>query len=309
MKSGHSLNITWLTMILMAPLAAQVRAVPPLPVHTVEGVGGGAITPMAYLDSPEPFWEGSVLGKPTVTLTHVNMDRKYLSAFSVTETIGGLVELGYAANRLGLGGLPGDIRDATTVDIDRNDVWLHHFNARALLIQENSPWGGLPMPALTAGAQFKVNDGINDINQTLGGALSAIGYRRPNGVDFVLTASKTTRSALWGCRPLILTGGLRASQGAQLGLLGFGSDYHATLEGSVAYLPFDKLVLAYEFRQKPDPYGQIPGLIGNEEDWHALDAIFILGEHSAFTAGYGNFGTVANSEQKGVWWLQLHYHY
>lgn len=70
--------------------------------------------------------------------------------------------------------------------------------------------------------------------------------------------------------PLILTAGARATQGAQLGLLGFDDDYHVTFEGSVAYLPFDWLVLAYEFRQKPDPYGQIPGLIGDEDHWQAL---------------------------------------
>jgi len=70
----------------------------------------------------------------------------------------------------------------------------------------------------------------------------------------------------------------------------------------------DWLVLAYEFRQKPDPYGQIPGLIGDEDHWHALDAIFIPNESTALTAGYGNFGTVANTEENGVWWLQLHYH-
>ncbi|MBC8870376.1 MAG: DUF3034 family protein [Planctomycetes bacterium] len=307
MKSICSLNVAWLTIISMVPLAGHVSAAPPLPVHTVEGLGGGAITPMAYLDSPERL--SGIFGRPTVTMTYVNMDRKNLNVVSVTETLADLVELGYAANRLSLGSLPGDIRDATTVDIDRSDVWLHHFNARVQLLREGSYLGGLPMPAVTAGVQVKVNDGINEIDQKLGGALTGIGYRRSSGVDFALTASKMFQPGLLCNRPLILTGGLRASQGAQLGLFGFGDDYHGTFEGSVAYLPCDWLVLAYEFRQKPDPYAQIPGLIGNEDDWHALDAIFILGEQSAFTAGYGNFGTVANSEQRGVWWLQLHYHF
>ena len=297
------------TAILAVHLAGGVYAAPPLPVHTVEGVGGGAITPMAYLVNPEPRRECAVLGKPTVALTYVNMGRKNLDAFSVTETLGGRIEFGYAANRLGLGTLPMAIRDATEpnpVDIGHSDVWLHHFNLRLLAVKENTCVGGFAMPAVTAGVHFKVNDGISDINQRLGGLLSTIGYERENGVDFTLTATRTIPPEVLG-RPLILTAGLRASQAAQLGLLGFGDEYYATFEGSVAYLPFDWLVLAYEFRQKPDPYGQIPGLIGDEDHWHAFDAIFLLSEHTAFTAGYGAFGTLANSEEDGVWWLQLKY--
>ena len=59
------------TTILAIHLAGGVYAAPPLPVHTVEGVGGGAITPMAYLVNPEP--EGAVFGKPSVGLTYVNI--------------------------------------------------------------------------------------------------------------------------------------------------------------------------------------------------------------------------------------------
>jgi len=291
--------------ILAVYLAGGACAAPPLPVHTIEGVGGGAITPMAYLVNPEPRCRGAAAGKPSVALTYVNMGRKNLNAITVTETLWGRVELGYAANRLGLGNLPMAIRNAPGgVDIDRSDVWLHHFNARLLLVKENTSLGGLATPALTAGVHFKVNDGIADIDRRLTGALSGIGYERENGVDFTLTATRTIPPEVLG-RPLILTAGVRASQAAQLGLLGFGDEYYTTFEGSVAYLPFDWLVLAYEFRQKPDPYAQIPGLIGDEDHWHAFDAIFLLNDQTAFTAGYGNFATIANTEENGIWWLQL----
>ena len=305
-SSVFSFLMVLATAILSTHLAGGLYAAPPLPVHTVEGIGGGAITLIAYLVNPEPRFENAFFGKPAITLTSVNMGHKNLTAFSVTETLGGRIEFGYAADRLGLGRLPSDIRDATGLDCGRNDVWLHNFNLRLLAVKENTCLGGLAMPAVTAGVHFKVNDGIRRIDQCLAGALSGIGYERENGVDFTLTATKTIPPEVLG-RPLIVTAGLRATQAAQLGLLGFGDEYRANFEGNVAYLPFDWLVLAYEFRQKPDPYGQIPGLIGDEDHWHALDAIFILSEHTAFTAGYGNFGTVANTEQDGVWWLQLKY--
>ncbi len=302
--SGFGFLMVTVSTILAIHLGGGVYAAPPLPVHTVEGVGGGATTPMAYLVNPEP--EGAVFGKPSGGLTYVNIGQKNLAAITVTETLWGRVELGYAADCLSLGRLPSDIRRATGVDIGRSDVWLHNFNARMSLVKENTRLGGLAMPAVTGGVHFKVNEGIREIDRRLGGALSGIGFDRENSVDYTLTVTRTIPPEVLG-RPLILTAGVRATEGAQLGLLGFDDEYHAVFEGSIAYLPFDWVVLAYEFRQKPDPYGQIPGLIGDEDHWHAFDAIFLLSEHTAFTAGYGGFGTVANSEENGVWWLQLKY--
>ena len=289
-------------------LTTAAYAAPPLPFHTIEGVGGGAITPMAYLVNPEPRAPGMLLGKPAVALSYVNMGKKNLDALTITETIGGRVELGYAANRLGLGALPGDIQAATNVNIRRGDVWLHHFNARLLAVKENTCLGGLAMPAVTFGVHAKVNDGIRDMNRRLGGVLDTIGCCRENGVDFTLTATKTVTPELLGF-PVIVTAGMRASQAAQLGFLGFCKEYRATFEGNIALMPTDKLILAYEFRQKPDPYNQIAGLIGNEDHWQGFDAALILNEQTTLVAGYGMFGSICNSEVNNAWWLQLKYEF
>ncbi len=312
MSTHHSSELSFLIAVIAAaltiPCASQAHAAPPLPFHTIEGVGGGAITPMAYLVNPEPISEGALLGKPAFALSYVNFGAKNLDAITVTETIGGRIELGYAGDRLGLGTLPSDIRDATTLDIDRSHLWLHNFNARFLAIKEDTCVYGLSMPAVTTGVHFKVNDGIGNINGRLGGALSAIGYERQNGVDFTVTATKTLSPAILG-RPLILTGGLRLSQAAQLGLLGFGDDYHATFEGNLVYLPCDWLIFAYEFRQKANPYDQIPGLIGDEDSWNAFDAAIVLNEHATLVAGYGLFGMCCNTRADNAWWLQLKYEF
>lgn len=229
---------------------------PPLPVHTIEGVGGGGITPMAYLVNPG---EDCVFGTPAFSISYVNLGRKNLDAIAVTETLFKRIELGYAANRFGLGTLPMDIRDATGVDIDENDVWLHHFNVRALLVEENTCFGGIALPAVTAGVHFKYNEGIDDVDQRLGGALSGIGYDRPSGEDFTFTATKTFAQGFG--RPLIATAGLRLSEAANLGYLGFSDDYRASFEGSIAYLLTNRILLAYEFRQKSSPYGEIRRLV------------------------------------------------
>jgi hypothetical protein len=287
---------------------------PPLPFFTIEGTGGGSITPMAYLVSPHPV--GSFWGKPAVALSYVNLARKSLDSIGVIETINGRVEFGYAADRLGLGTLPSNIRTATAglgpggqgIDIEHSDLWLHNFNVRYLLVKENEDTlAGIPLPAVTVGASFKYNDGIANINEHLGGLLNTIGYRRPNGTDFTVTATKTLPKVLG--RPLILTAGLRESQAANLGFLGFADAYRSSFEGSIAYLPFEKILVAYELRQKTSPYDQIPGLIGDEDNWHALDVGLVLNNNSTFVAGYGHFGTLADSEANGAWFVQLRYEF
>ena len=301
-----ALFVAGLSAVVVLQLAVHASAAPPLPLHTIEGAGGALLTPMAYLVNPEP--ECACLKCPAVAMSYANLGDMNLDAFTVTRMVGDRIEFGYAANRLGLGALPMDIRDATGIDIEHSDVWLHHFNIRTLLVKEGTCFAGCAMPAITAGVHFKYNATIRDINDELGGALSTIGLNRENGEDFTLTATRTIPPEILG-RPVILTGGLRASQAAQLGLLGFGDDYYVTFEGSVACLATDRLILAYEFRQKPDPYGQIAGLIEEEDSWHGFDVAVILCDQATLAAGYGIFGKIANADVNSAWWLQLKYEF
>jgi hypothetical protein len=290
---------------------------PPLPFHTIEGYAGGAITPFAYLSNPGK--EECLWGKPAAALSFVNARQKDLAAVTMSETLFGRVELSYGGDRLGLGTLPGDIdafgdrNNIAGIGIEENAVWLHNFNIRALLVKENDCLFGFKAPAITAGIHFKYNSDIEHIDQELGGALHGIGYRRSNGEDFTLTMTETFPKLLLD-RPVVASVGLRLSQAANLGFLGFGDTYHATFEGNLAWLPFDKLLLAYEFRQKSDPYGTIPNgiggyLIGGEDNWHAFDLGLILNQHSTIVAGWGIFGTLANTTADNSWFLQYKYEF
>jgi hypothetical protein len=286
---------------------------PPLPFHTIEGYGGGAITPFAYLVNPGK--EDCLFGKPAGALSFVNAREKDLAAITVSETLFGRVELSYGGDRLGLGTLPADIDNFShhALSIEENDAWVHNFNVRGLLIKENDCILGFKAPAVTAGVHFKYNSEISHINDELGGALTGIGYRRNNGTDFTLTATKTFPKLLLD-RPVVVSTGLRLSEAADLGFLGFGDKYHATFEGNVAWLPFDKILLAYEFRQKTDPYGTIPNgaggfLIGTEDNWSAFDLGLIVNKNSTIVAGWGIFGTLANTEANNSWYLQYKYEF
>jgi hypothetical protein len=280
---------------------------PPLPFHSIEGYGGGAITPMAYLVNPGP--KDTIFGLPAAAFSNVIAGSKGLQSFTISETILRRIEFSYAIERFGTGTLEDDIKNHTGVDIHNDAVYLHNWNVRANLLEENA--FGLPfLPALTAGVQFKYNEDIADINHRLDGALGHIGYESPGGEDYTLTASKTIVDKTWTLgRPLILTGGLRNSDAAQLGFLGFGEQRHWTFEGSIAYMPTDWLLIAYEFRGKEDPYGEIRGLVGNEDNWNAIDVSWIINKHATLVVGYGAFGTVVNTQENDAFWIQFKYEF
>ena len=284
--------------------AAPAGDGPPLPIHNIEGVGGMAITPMAYLTNPGPA--GTNIGLPSFTFTYVQGASMTVQTFAVTQTLFRRFELGYAVSRHGLGGFPGAVEKATGVDIQRHDVYLHNFNLRALLIEENSC--DLPLPAVTAGVHFKYNHGIREIDDRLGGALSNIGFKRSNGVDFTLTATKMFPKLGFG-RPVIATVGMRHSRAAHIGYLGFGDDGRASVEGSVVCLVTDWLALGYEFRQKIVQYHRLQHLEGNEDDWHMFSAGIIINEHMTLAAGIGSLGTVHSAHAEPAFAVQFKYEF
>ena len=214
-----------------------------------------------------------------------------------TENLWGRIEFGFSADRLGLGTLPSEIQTDTGMNMGVSDVFLYNFNLRGLLVKENAD-GNEWIPAVTFGVDFKTNGGIRNINELLSAALYSIGYARQNGTDFTLTATKTLPKAFFG-KPLIATAGLRESQAADLGFLGFADAYHTSFEGSVAILPFDKWLFAYEIRQQSSPYNLgLEPLIGVENTWHAFDAAYIINNHATLVAGVGIFGNLANAGAK-----------
>jgi hypothetical protein len=279
---------------------------PPLPLHTIEGVGGALTVPMAYLVNPGP--RGTVVGKPAVSGSFIVISNKSLMSFAVSETLFRRIELSYALNRFFLGSLPHAIRKVSggALHVSRSEVYLHHFNIRGLVLEENS--FNLPLPAVVIGAEFKVNGGIMGMDDSTNGALTGIGLEKRNGVDFTVTASKTFPKLLCG-RPLILTFGVRNSKASNIGYTGFGDECQTTVEADVATLVTDRLAVGYEFRQKNNPYDTVPGIMGDEDDWHAIRAAYIVNEHLVIAAAWGYLGPVGNTFANCAYGIQLKYEF
>ena len=281
--------------------APQTEKGPPLPLHTIDGVGGVVITPIAYLVNPGP--EKQVFGLPAISGTFVSAGQKNVESFVITETLWRRLELGYSASRFGLGTLPTE--PAISAAGIRSDVWLHTLNVRVLALPENS--FNLPTPALTVGVQGKFNDGIRSINNSLGGALTTIGYRHDIGEDFVATATKSFAKGFG--RPLILSVGLRVSAADQLGYVGFGDAYRPSIEGNAVYLVHPHVGLAFEYRQKRNAYNNIGTLVRKEDDWYTAGVAYVFNNHSSVTAGYGHFGGVLKTVENYGWALSGKYEF
>jgi len=277
----------------------------PLPLHTLEGVGGALAVPMAYLVNPGP--EGTVIGMPAVSMTYLNtLKRKDLLTVAVTQTFWRRLEVGYALTRFHLGNLPHAIFKGTGLSTSKGDLLLHNFNARGLIIEENTygDW----CPAVVSGIQIKYNSDMQDLDSDLAGAATMMGFEKENGIDYVLTISKTIPAETFGLPPIILTAGVRNSQASNMGLTGFGEDRSTTFECDIAVLLSENLAVGYEFRQKEEPY-HIAAPFQREEDLHAVRCAWIINDRLTLAGGLAYMGNIANTDVPLAFGLQLKYEF
>ncbi len=300
---AHKLTHLTILVILAAPLGV-VDADPPIPSHMIEGNSGVLITSTAYLTNPAE--EGEIFGSPSVSSTVLFFAEKDFESFAVTENLWGNVELGYAYQRLGMGGWPDDAKNALGVTINQH-IGLHNFNLRYMAIEEGDfdcPW----MPAVTLGAHVKWNESQVELDQDVLGLLELLGSDHSGGAEATVVASKTIEGLLpW---PVMVSAGLRNGDAIQTGLLGFAGERSTTFEGSIVALLSDKVAFAAEYRQKPDfmdafSFGGY-NLIKPEEDWFTLAMAFSINEVTVAGA-YANFASMANRNEDNVLGLQLKY--
>jgi hypothetical protein len=278
--------------------AAPAEKPAPLPLHEIEGNGGIFSTLSAYIVNPPR--DGEPVGRPSVGFAFVDIGHgQNLEALTLTESPFKRVELGFGYNNLDLGDLPQAILRETTVNITRQNVQLYNFNGRVELLTEgefDQKW----LPALTVGAHYKHNDGLGEIDDELGGALSKNGLTHHDGVDSTLYASKLITQLP---RPVLLELGGRVTSGVWNGLGGFTSKYSFLFEGNVVVFVTSKLALAAEYREQPDEYKPVGNLVRSEGDWWTLDAAYVVNNHLTLALGYGHFGGVLDHDANGVWGL------
>jgi hypothetical protein len=294
-------------LVVVTYLSGMISAGPPLPTHNVEGNSGVFITSTAYLVNPPE--NGEVFGKPSFSTSFAAIGEKDFQSFAVTENILGKIELGYAFERIGLGDWPADVKTASGLHVE-NHAFLHNFNTRYMIIEE----GGFDhtwMPAVTLGAHFKWNEGLNDLDKQTGGLCGSLRADHDSGTEFTAVATRTI--ADWLPKPLIVSAGLRNGDAIHTGLIGFAGERRTTFEGSIIYFLTDKLLLAGEFRQKSDLLHQCSmggkHLIRAENDWWDICLAYVVDDNLTIAGGYANFGNVFNHREENVWAIQIKYEF
>ena len=305
------LQVTKITLagliVFVTCLSGMVSAGPPLPTHNVEGNSGVFITSTAYLVNPPE--DGEIFGRPSFSTSFAAIGEKDFESFAITENILGRIELGYAFERIGLGDWPADVKTVSGLHVE-NNAFVHNFNTRYMIIEE----GGFDrawMPAVTLGAHFKWNEGLNDIDKQTGGLCGSLGADHDSGTEFTAVATRTI--ADWLPNPLIVSAGLRNGDAIHTGLIGFAGERRTTFEGSIIYFLTDKLLLAGEFRQKSDLLHQCSlggkHLIKAENDWWDICLAYVVDDHLTIAGGYANFGNVFNHREENVWAIQIKYEF
>jgi hypothetical protein len=293
--------------VVLVVLCTAAYAGPPLPTHQVEGNSGVFITPVAYLANPaEP---NKVFGLPSVSGTYAHLEKKDFESFVVTENLWERIELGYALERVGLGDWPDLVRDTTGLRV-QDQAFLHNFNARLMVIKEGS-FGHAWMPAVTLGAHLKWQQDLDDINGQTGGTVAVLGGDHDTGVEFTAMATKMIKDVL--PKPLIVSAGVRNGDAIQTGLLGFAGERQFTFEGSILYFLTDKLLIATEYRQKPDLMKPLTvggrDLVKSESDWWDIALAYVVNDHITVAGGYANFGNILNNREDSVWAVQVKYEF
>lgn len=274
---------------------------PPLPLHNLEGTCGGVSSPMAYLCNPGP--PGTEVGVPAFSMTFLKAGDKEVQSYAMSWTFYRRLEFSYAANRIHLGDWPKAVREVTGFDIGRTHVWVHNLNLRGMIIEETPT-----IPAVTAGVHFKINEGVHSIDHRTGGAPSNAGFEKASGAEYTLSVAKTFPKLLLN-RPVLANFGLRWTQAAYAGWLGFGNDWTTNIEAHIAWVPFDWLAIAYEYKEMTSPYSRVGTLVRQEDDWHTVLVAWIINEHCTLAGAWGHMGAVVNHHEDCAWGVQFKYEF
>jgi hypothetical protein len=229
-------NLTSVALVVFSLLVSGV-AHAGAPFNNLEGVGGVAYNPLAYLGGSkasdpdkadlDKTGFGAItkyIGKPQFANWYVNLSDVGVNWYSigVSDTIADRLEVSYGFQ-----------------NINQKDAKSHNKNnigAKLLVVPENL--NGLQfVPAISIGGIYKNTDNV------LGGKT------RHDGWDGYVVASKTiTQLPL----PVIVSGGVLLTNSYVTGVFGYDKQSKATGFANIDVVLPGNLVAGYEYKQGPD---------------------------------------------------------
>lgn len=248
-------------------------------ISTLEGQGGGGLTPWALITGDET--DRGIGGTAHVTAVDLP-DYSFLS-YGVGIGLFDRFELTYTRQEF-------DTEDVgAALGLGRGftfgqDVWGAKVRVLGDAIYDQDTW----LPQIAVGANWKQND--------QGATISAIGGSDDEGWETYASATK-----LFLDSSLLLNGTLRWTNANQTGILGYGGslndDHELIGEVSAGWMLSRDIVIGGEYRMKPDNLA-----IAKEDDWIDLYAAWAINKHVTLTGAYVDLGSIVTFEnQRGVY--------
>jgi hypothetical protein len=222
--------LTGLFLFVFSSLTTKVFAGPPF--NNLEGVGGVAFNPLAYLaDSGEEFikvGDTNVVAKPRFGAWYVNLPDAKIdwTSFGVATTLLKRLEISYGYQ---------------VIDWESAPSAFHKNNigAKLLVLNENS-FDSKFVPAVSVGTIYKSTS-----NKSLR-EVAGLNSLRSSGQDWYAVATKTVTQLPV---PVIISGGVLSTQEYVTGVLGFSNKRKFTGFANIDLVLPKGFVLGFEFKQ------------------------------------------------------------
>jgi len=242
--------------ILMAGATAQAGA----PLVGLDGVGGIAFNPLAYLAGTPT--EGSVIAKPIMGMWFIGLGNAHIdwTCVGMATSLAKRVEVSYGFETVAIDGVANVHKDTVA--------------AKVLVLPENS--GGDWVPAVSVGIKHK-NTSFHRADPM-----------SSNANDFYLVATKlTTGLGL----PVLFSAGVQSTQELVTGVIGFNKDRNIIEFANIDVIPASWLVVGFEYRGGTS-YGSsaVPANYKDAPDWNLHAGIFATKQMTVAVA-YTNTGS------------------
>lgn len=244
-------------------------------ISSLEGAGGGALTPWALITGNETDRGIGASGHYSyVTLEDFDI-----------ESLGGAVGF-YDRFEVSYSRMTFDTREAgAALGLGEGfefaqDIWGAKLRLAGDAVYGQDTW----MPQVAVGAQFK--------RSKRDGLVQALGADQHEGVDVYASATK-----LFLAESLLANATLRYTKAHQTGLLGFGEEASVQPEVSLGYMLSRRLIVGGEYRFKPDELA-----FATEDNFFDVFGAYAVNSNLTLTAGYADLGSVALfDKQRGLY--------
>lgn len=266
MKKNTTYVVT-LIAVVGSVLMGGWQATAGVPLNTLQGAGGVAFNPLAYLSGQNRDAKPSgseALSKPQFGSWYANLGAVDVdwTAIGVSETLFDRLELSYGY----------EVVSPSSKNIKKHDV-----GAKLLLVPENAGETEY-VPAVSVGTIWKSTDNVADGSDD-------------SAFDFYGVATKLITQLP---RPVLLSGGVLSTKEQVTGVFGYNSERDTTWFGNLDVIPLSSLAVGIEYKQ-----GAEFARFRNTSYWDAHAAWF-ASPNLTLVAAYVNAGDEASKSETGL---------